>query len=155
MLAKKILKNLETGNYRIVYSEKCDCEFYWYMKDGNFVCDTIKNGGCYFENLLIMDDLAGEVDNEICIGYKGIIATFNSYYGVSLQIGCHEQDIAFKIRRYIINDTEIFRDLIASLDFPDKCNELHERRRDKAFVKFLGIRKEMILWKILLHCMIC
>ena len=37
----------------------------------------------------IMDDLAGEVDNEICIGYKGIIATFNSYYGY-LQIGCHK-----------------------------------------------------------------
>ena len=53
--------------------------------------------------------------------------------------------IANKIRRYIIDDPEIFRDLIANLNFRDRRNELHERRRDKAFVEFLGIRKEMIL----------
>jgi len=137
MLAKKILKNLENGNYRIEYREKCDCEFYWSVKDGEFVCDTLKYGGCYHENALIMYDLAGEVDEEISIGYKGIIATFNSYYGVSLQIGCNEQDIALKIRRYIINDTEIFRDLIAILNYPDKRNKLHEKRRDKALIDYI------------------
>ncbi len=145
MLVKKILKNLENENYRIEYYEKCDCDFHWHVKDGNFVCDVVKYGGCYFESVLIMDDLAGEVDEEISISYKGIIATFNSYYGVSLQIGCNEQDIAVKIRRYIINDTEIFRYLIASLDYPDKRNELHERRRDKAFGEFLMTRKDLIL----------
>lgn len=145
MLAKKILKNLENGNYRIEYCEKCDCGFYWHVKDGEFVCDTVNNGGCYFENVLIMDDLAGEVDEVISIGYKGVIATYDSYSGVSLQILCAEQGIANKIRRYIIDDPEIFRDLIANLNFRDRPNELHERRRDKAFVEFLGIRKEMIL----------
>ena len=149
MLAKKILKNLENGNYRIEYCEKCDCDFYWYEKDGNVVCDVVKYGGCYHETALIMDDLAGEIDDEICIGYKGIIATFNSYYGVSLQIGCNEQDIAFKIRRYIVNDSEIFRDFIANLNYPDARNELHEKRKGYALVDFLtkGDKK----WKNLLY----
>jgi len=137
MLAKKILKNLENGNYRVEYREKCNCEFYWYVKDGEFVCDTVRYGGCYFENVLVMDDLAGEVDEEISIGYKGIIARFNSYYGVILQIGCNEQDIALKIRRYIINDSEIFREFIASLNSPDKRNGLHERRKDKALIDYI------------------
>ena len=139
MLAKKILSNLENGNYRIEYREKCDCGFNWYVKDNEYVCDTVNNGGCYHENVLIMDELAGEFDDVIGIGYNGIIATFDSYYGVSLQILCNEQDIAKKIQRYIINDTEIFRDFIASLNYPDKCNELHEKRRINAFGKFLGI----------------
>jgi hypothetical protein len=137
MLAKKILENLKNGNYRIEYREKCDCDFYWYVKDGDYVCDVVKYGGCYHETALIMDDLAGEVDDEISIGYNGIIATFNSYYGISLQIGCNEQDIAFKIRRYIVNDTEIFRDFIANLNYPDARNEIHEKRKGKALVEFL------------------
>ena len=152
MLAKKILTNLENGNYQIKYYEKCDCDFYWYEKDGNVVCDVVKYGGCYHETALIMDDLAGEVDGEISIGYNGIIATFNSYYGVSLQIGCNKQDVAVKLRRYIINDTEVFHYFIASLNSPDTRNELHEKRKGYALVNFLtkGDKK----WKNLL-CMIC
>ena len=137
MLAKKILKNLENGNYRIEYREKCDCDFYWYMKDGEIVCDRLNNGGCYHESVLIMDNLAREADDVISVDYKGVIATYNSYYGVSLQIGCNEQDIALKLRRYIINDFEIFRDMIASLNYPDMRNELHEKRKGNALVNFL------------------
>jgi len=137
MLAKKILKNLENGNYRIEYREKCDCEFFWYVKDGEFVCDTVNNGGCYHENVLIMDDLAGEIDEVIGIGSNGVIATFDSYFGVSLQIFYSNQDIAKKIHMYIINDPVIFRDFIASFNYPDKRNELHDKRRDKALVDFL------------------
>lgn len=137
MLAKKILENLETGNYRIEYREKCDCGFHWHVKDGNFVCDVVKYGGCYHESVLIMDDLAGEADDVVSIDYKGVIATYNSYYGISLQIGCNEQDVALKLRRYIINDFEIFRDMIASLNYPDMRNELHDRRKGNALVDFL------------------
>lgn len=136
MLAKKILKNLENGNYRIAYCEKCDCEFYWRVENGEFLCDTVYNGGCYHENLLIMDELAGEFDEVIGVGYKGVIASFDSFYGVSLQILCSEPDIAKKIQRYIINDPEIFRDFIATLNYPDKRNELHEKRKYKALGKF-------------------
>ena len=136
MLANKILKNLENGNYRIAYSEQCDCEFYWYVENGEFLCDTVYNGGCYHENLLIMDDLAGEFDEVVGVGYKGVIASFDSFYGVSLQILCSEPDIAKKIQKYIINDAEIFRDFIASLNSPDKRNELHEKRKYKALGKF-------------------
>ncbi len=136
MLVNKILKNLENGNYRIAYSEQCDCEFYWRVENGEFLCDTVYNGGCYHENLLIMDDMAGEFDEIVGVGYKGVIASFDSYYGVSLQILCSEPDIAKKIQRYIINDAEIFRDFIASLNYPDKRNELHEKRKYKALGKF-------------------
>ena len=137
MLAKKILENLENGNYRIEYCEKCDCDFHWHVKDGDFVCDVVKYGGCYHESVLIMDDLAGEVDEVISVDYKGVIATYNSYYGVSLQIGCDNEGIAIKLRRYIINDFKIFRDLIASLNYPDMRNELHEKRKGYALVEFL------------------
>ena len=153
MLAKKILENLKNGNYRIVYSEKCDCEFYWYVKDGEFVCDTIKNNGCYYNNVLIMDDLADEFDDEIVIDSNGVIASYDNNYGVNIQILCSYQDIAYKIFKYIVEDPEIYRDLIASINYPDNCNDLHIKRRDKAFVEFIKIRKEMILWKIL-HCLI-
>ena len=138
MLAKKIIENLKNGNYRVEYREKCDCGFNWYVKDGEFVCDTVNNGGCYHENVLIMDDLAGEFDEVIGISYNGVIATFDSYYyGVSLQIYYSNQDIAKKIHMYIINDPEIFRDFIASINYPDKRNELHEKRRDNALLNFL------------------
>ena len=142
MLAKKILKNLVNGNYRIEYRERCDCSFYWYVKDGELVCDTTKNNGCYYGNELIMYDLAGEFDNEIGIGSNGIIATYDNFYGVNLLISCSDLDIAKKIHMYIINDPEIFRDFIASINYPDKCNELHEKRRDKALLEFVGWRKD-------------
>ena len=142
MLAKKILKNLQNGNYRIVYHERCDCGFYWYVKDGELVCDTVKNNGCYYGNELVMYDLAGEFDDVIGIGSNGIIATYDNYYGVDLLISCSDLDIAKKIHMYIINDPEIFRDFIASINYPDKRNELHEKRRDKALLEFVGWRKD-------------
>ena len=142
MLAKKIIKNLVNGNYRIAYHERCDCSFYWHVKDGELVCDTSRNNGCYYGNELVMYDLAGEFDNEIGIGSNGIIATYDNYYGVDLLISCSDLDIAKKIRNYIINDPEIFRDFIASINYPDKRNELHEKRRDKALLEFVGWRKD-------------
>lgn len=142
MLAKKILKNLQNGNYRIAYHERCDCGFYWYVKDGELVCDTVKNNGCYYGNELVMYDLAGEFDEVIGIGSNGIIATYDNYYGVDLLISCSDLDIAKQIRCYIINDPEIFRDFIASINYPDKRNELHEKRRDKALLEFVGWRKD-------------
>jgi len=138
MLAKKILKNLENGNYRIEYREKCNCDFYWYVKDDDIVGDTVKNGGCYFDNVLIMDDLADEFDDDIVIGSNGVIATYDNYYGVNLQILCSDQDIAYKIFRYIIDDPEIYRDLIASINYPDKCNDLHEKRKIKSLLNYIG-----------------
>jgi hypothetical protein len=146
MLAKKILKNLENGNYRIKYREKCDCGFYWYVNENNeFVCECVKNGVCYYDNLLIMDDLAGESDDVTIVDCDGVIAVYDNYYGVSLQILCKNDAIVKQIQQYIWDDAEIWRDFIASINYPSKHNELHERRRDKAFVEFLGIRKEMIL----------
>ena len=138
MLAKKILTNLVNGNYRIVYRERCDCGFYWYLKDGELVCDTTKNNGCYYGNELVMFDLAGEFDGEIGIGSNGIIATYDNYYGVNLLISCSDQDIAYQIFRYIIDDPEIYRGLIASINYPDKCNDLHEKRKIKSLLKFVG-----------------
>ena len=136
MLANKILKNLENGNYRIEYREKCDCSFYWYLENGEYVCDTVYNGSCYYGNELVMSDLAGEFDEEIGIGSNGVIATYDNYYGVDLLISCSDQDIAYKIFRYIIDDPEIYRDFITSINHPNKRNKLHEKRRDKALIDY-------------------
>lgn len=138
MLAKKIFENLKNGNYRIAYHERCDCGFYWYEKDGELKCLTEKNCGCYYGNELVMYDLANEFDEVIGIGSKGIIATYDNYYGVDLLISCSDLDIAKKIRSYIINDPEIYCDFIASINYPDKYNELHEKRKIKSLLEYVG-----------------
>jgi len=115
MLAKKILKNLENGNYRIECREHCDyCGFWWYVKDDELTpcdCVTTGYGDCWYDNVLIMDDLAGQIDDVTGVDCDGIIAIYDNYYGVSLQIRCKDDGIVKQIQRYIWDDAEIWRRL--------------------------------------------
>ncbi len=141
MLWQKILKNLENGNYRIEYREKCDCGFYWLEKGDNLECVTVNNDGCWYGNVLIMDDLAGEFDDVTIVNCDGVIAVYDNFYGVSVQICCLSQNIVKKIERYIREDVEIWCDFIASINYPNKYNELHFKRRDKSLIEYVE-------WKI-------
>ena len=78
MLAKKILKNLENGNYCIEYKEHCDCGFYWIEREDRLDCVTVYNDSCYYRNELIMDNLAREFDDETIVGSDGVIATYDT-----------------------------------------------------------------------------
>ncbi len=142
MLWQKILKNLENGNYRIEYREKCDCGFYWYTEEDEVKSVTVNNGGCWFGNVLVMDDLAGQFDDVTIVDSDGVIAIYDNFYGVELKILCLHQEIVKKIRRYIIDDAEIWCDLVASINYPDKRNELHEKRRDKSLIEYVEWKRE-------------
>lgn len=66
-MLKKIIQNLETGNYQIKYREYCDCRFYWHLNDGELECDIQStDGDCWFDNALVMDDLALDVGYTNC-----------------------------------------------------------------------------------------
>lgn len=144
MLAKKIIKNLETGNYRIEYREECECDFYWHTdKDGEVSCETVRAyGTCYFHNVLIMDDLVNKCDGDIIVGSDGVIACYDTYFGVSLQVLCLDKSTEKRILKYIINDAEIYCQLIATINYPDKCNELHEKRKIKSLLEHVEWKKE-------------
>lgn len=148
MLAKKILRNLENRNYRVEYREHCDCEFYWYEKgiwsaDDELGCETIRTyGNCYFNNVLIMDDLASQCDGDIIIGSDGVIASYDTYFGVSLQILCTNPGVEKILLKYIINDPETYCQLIASINYPDAYNKLHEKRKIKSLFEYLDWKKD-------------
>ena len=137
MLAKKILSNLENGNYRIEYREKCDCGFNWYVKDNEYVCDTVNNGGCYHENVLIMDDLAGQFDDVLIVDCDGVIATYDVYYGVTLQIICLRHAVVNKILK-LLQDSDAGFKIRTGLSTPGTKNELHEKRKIKSLLNYIG-----------------
>lgn len=137
MLAKKILKNLENGNYRIEYREHCDCGFYWCDEEDGLKCVTVNNGNCYYNNMLVMDDVAGQFDDEIIVDCDGVIATYDNFYGVSLQFLCKDEEMKKRIFRYIIDDAEIWCDFVATINYPNKYNDLHMKRRDKSLLEYV------------------
>ena len=139
MLAKKIMKNIENGNYRVEYREECDCDFYWYIdKYGKLDCETVRaHGTCYFNNVLIMDDLASQWDETIGVGSDGVIACYDTYFGVSLQVFCLNQGVEKEILKYIVNDAETYCQLVASINYPDAYNKKHERRKIDSLLEYL------------------
>lgn len=99
MLAKKLIENLKNGNYQIERREHCDyCGSWWYVEDDELACGC---GDCWYDDVLIMDDLAGQSDDVTGVDCDGIIAIYDNYYGVSLQIRCKDDGIAKQIEKYI------------------------------------------------------
>ncbi len=143
MLAKKILKNLETGNYRIEYREKCECKFDWRLENGELVSEAIKtDGGCWFDNALIMDDLAGRCDDDVDVDSDGVIVTYDAYFGFTVQTICLNH-VVQEIFKFIIDNSAIYQQLKAGIDSPDANNDLHDRRKREALVKWLSDNKHL------------
>lgn len=127
MLAKKILKNLENGNYRVEYRERCDCRFDWYL-NGKLDCViTSANGDCWIDNILIMDNLAGKR-----------IATYSAYFGLTVQIADAEQEIVNAIK-----NSDAYQKLTAGIDSPSARNGLHNRRKRESLAKWLNDNKHL------------
>ena len=138
MLVKRIIENLETENYRVEYREYCDCRFDWSLENGELVCDTVKtDGDCWFDNALIMDDLAGKCDDELSVGSDGVIAIYDAYFGLAvswLNASCDdEQEIVNAIK-----NSDAYQLLIDGINSPDANNDLHDRRKREALVKWLS-----------------
>lgn len=129
-MLKKIIKNLETGNYRIEYREYCDCRFYWYLNDGKLDCDIQStDGDCWYDNVLIMDDLALDVGN------AGIIACYDEYFGLNVTFNV-SRDVEQEILK-LIKDSDAYQQLTDGIHSPDANNDLHDRRKREALVNWL------------------
>jgi len=130
-MLKKIIQNLETGNYQIKYREYCDCRFYWYLNnDGKLECDIQStDGDCWFDNALVMDDLVLDVGND------GIIACYDAYFGLNVAFNTShaaEQEIVKAIK-----NSDAYEKLTDGIYSPDANNDLHDRRKRESLVNWL------------------
>ena len=137
-MLKKIIQNLETGNYRVEYREHCDCRFGWHLEKDELVCDVVSNDGdCWFDNVLIMDDLAGQRDDTLSVGNAGVIASYDAYLGLTtLLIKANYDD-----ERELVNaikDSDVYQKLTVGIHSPDASNDLHDQRKREALVKWLS-----------------
>lgn len=147
MLAKKILKNLETGNYRLEYREHCDCRFDWSIENGKLVCDIDSDDGdCWYDNVLIMDDLAGQCDDVLRVGSDGIsdgiIAINDPYFGLTVPLINASRDVVQEIVNAIVF-SDAHQILIDGINSPDANNDLHDRRKREALAKWLSDNKHL------------
>jgi hypothetical protein len=129
-MLKKIIKNLETGAYRIEYREHCDCRFFWYLNEGKLECDiTSTDGDCWFDNALVMDDLALDVGN------AGIIACYDAHFGLNVTV-----NVSREVEQEIINaikNSDAIQELTDGIYSPDANNDLHDRRKRETLVNWL------------------
>ena len=129
-MLKKIIQNLETGNYQIKYREHCDCRFFWHLNDGELECDiTSTDGDCWFDNALVMDDLVLDVGND------GIIACYDAHFGLNVTINV-SRDVEQEILK-LIKDSDAYQQLTDGIYSPDANNDLHDRRKRESLVKWL------------------
>ena len=147
MLAKKILKNLETGNYRVEYREHCDCRFDWRLDNGELVCDIASTEeDCWFDNVLLMDDLAGQRDDTLSVGSDGIsdgiIAINDPYFGLAVPLinVSRATDLHLAAQFFVnaIKVSDAYEKLTDGINSPDANNDLHDRRKREALVKWLS-----------------
>lgn len=143
MLVKRIIENLKNENYRVDYREHCDCRFDWRLEKGELVCDiATTDGDCWFDNALIMDDLAGKCDDELSVGSDGVIAINDPHFGLAvswLNASCDdEQEIVNAIK-----DSDAYQLLTDGINSPDANNDLHDRRKREALVKWLSDNKHL------------
>lgn len=137
MLANKILKNLENGNYRVEYREKCDCEFNWKFdychQDFNWKLDchkVIKN--CWRDNVLIMDNLAECRDKTLSVDREGLIAFYGRSNKIEVLVDA-DHDVQEKIAK-AIKDSDAYQKLTAGIG---TFNNLHNRREYESLVNWL------------------
>ena len=138
MLTKKIIENLKNEDYRVEYREHCDCRFDWRLEKDELVCDiATTDGDCWYDNALVMDDLAGQCDDELSVGSDGVIAIYDAYFGLAmswLNASCAtEQEIINAIK-----DSDAYQLLSDGINSPDANNDLHDRRKREALVKWLS-----------------
>jgi hypothetical protein len=142
-MLKKILQNLKTGNYRIEYREYCDCEFYWHLENGELDCDIQStDGDCWYDNALVMDDLAGQCDDELSVGIDGVIAIYDAYFGLAvswLNASCDaEQEIINAIK-----DSDAYQKLTDGRIYLPDSNDLHDRRKRESLARWLSDNKHL------------
>ena len=147
MLTKKIIENLKNENYRVEYREHCECSFNWRLEKGELVCDIeTTDGDCWFDNVLIMGDLAGQRDDVLRVGSDGIsdgiIAINDPYFGLTVPLINASRDVVRELVN-AIKDSDAYQLLIDGINSPDANNDLHDRRKREALVKWLSDNKHL------------
>lgn len=137
-MLEKIIKNLETGNYRIEYLEHCDCRFDWRINEGVLARET-NSKNCWVGNVLIMDDLAGQCDDALSVGNDGMIAVYDSRGKLSILVDM-ERDIKEKLEEELIEEIKVssaYLQLCTNITTSNTDNELHFNRKHASLVKWL------------------
>lgn len=142
MLVKRIIENLKNENYRVDYREHCDCRFDWRLEKDELVCDIeTTDGDCWFDNVLIMDDLADRFDGELRVGSDGIsdgiIAINDPHFGLAVPL-INVNSVAEQKIINAIKDSDAYQLLTDGINSPDANNDLHDRRKREALVKWLS-----------------
>ena len=142
MLVKRIIENLKNEDYRVEYREHCDCRFDWRLEKDELVCDIAStDGDCWYDNVLIMDDLAGQCDDVLRVGSDGIsdgiIAINDPYFGLTVPLINANRDVVQEIVNAIVF-SDAHQILIDGINSPDANNDLHDRRKREALVNWLS-----------------
>lgn len=130
-MLRKIIENLEVGNYRIVPHEKCECEFNWGFTREKFEC-RVANKDCWHGNVLIMDNLAELRDRTLRINREGVIATYERRGGLKVLVDT-DDDVQERIAK-AIKESDAYAQLTAGISALD-C--LHNRREYESLVNWL------------------
>ena len=139
-MLKKIIKNLETGNYRLEYREHCDCLFDWSIENGKLVCDTDVYD-CWTETVwLIMDDLAGQRDDTLGVYSSGLIASYDIRFGLTMLLRKASIDTEQEIVKAIKNNY-VYERLTDGIHSSEANNNLHNRRKRASLIEWLEKEK--------------
>ena len=131
-MLRKIIENLEVGNYRIVPHEKCECEFNWkfdYCR--KLHCHKVIEN-CWCGNVLIMDNLAGCRDKTLSVDREGLIATCGRSNKIEVLVDA-DHDVQEKIAK-AIEESDAYAQLTASIG---TWSNLHNRREYESLVNWL------------------
>ena len=134
--------------------------FDWRINEG--VAWKTDNKNCWVENVLIMDDLAGQCDDALSVGNDGMIAAYNSRSKLSILVDM-ERDLKEKLEKELIveiKNSDAYLQLctnIMKFYTPDSTgsslyNELHFNRKRASLVKWLKtqFRLMFMIYPILL-----
>lgn len=139
-MLKKILQNLKTGNYRLEYSEHCDCTFDWSIENGELVCDTDVYE-CWIETVwLFMDDLAGQRDETLWVFSSGLIASYDACCGLTPLLRKASLDVEQEIVKAIKNNY-VYERMTAGI-YSSEANNLHNRRKRASLIEWLEKEKK-------------
>lgn len=136
---KEIIKNLESGKYRVEYRESCNCQFDWYLQDGKLDCE-VENIDCCNYNVLVMPDLAGQS----LVHTDGVLATYNALGGLNVRLQGQTTLEALVEAESAITDAMIANDVITLLsrnvESPDAVNETHHKRMRDSLADWIGLK---------------
>ena len=135
-MKEKILKNLESGNYRIEYRESCNCQFNWQLQNGKLDCE-VENIDCCNYNVLVMPDLAGQS----YVHKDGVLATYDALGGLDVRLRGQATLANFEAAENEITaaiyNSDVLTEISRGIESPAACNNLHHKRMQASLANWI------------------